>query len=613
VTGAADRHRVVIVGGGFAGVRAAKELAGADVEVTLIDRTNHHLFQPLLYQVATGVLSPGQIAPALRSLFRRQPNVRVLLGDVEDIDLERRVVRAIAEDETELAYDTLVVAAGAAHSYFGHDEWSHIAPGMKTLDDANRLRSRVLAAFELAEQETGHGDREALMTFAIVGAGPTGVELAGQIAVLADRVLRGEYRHIDTRNTRVLLLDAAPAVLGPFPKRLRERAERDLRELGVEVRLGTAAVAIDAEGLTVAHEGEEERIAARTVIWAAGVKASPLAALLADRTGAETDRAGRLKVHPDLTLPNHPEVFALGDMIVLPDVPGTAQPAIQQGKYVARAIRARLAGSGPMKPFKYRDLGNMATIGRTRAVADLFGRLRLGGFPAFVVWSAVHLAYLVGWGNRFEAVGRWMWTILARNRRERLISVVSLVSEEVALEGVTQLRAAARERDQDIGESAESPTGSTLDRMPEVGRLLVLAGAAVADMDELPPSVRKLLDAADRVRVVTPPLPSRIEWLMSDTDRAMHEADARLERIFEQLASGNVEAEGTVGDDTPVTLVEDHVRAFRPDHLLVALRSPEHAAWQERGLLEDIAASSRIPMTVFEIDRDGHARDRSAG
>jgi NADH dehydrogenase len=434
-------HRVVIVGGGFAGVRAAKSLADAPVDVTLIDRTNHHLFQPLLYQVATGVLSAGQIAPALRSLFRRQRNVRVLLGDVEDIDLDRRVIRAVAEDPLELPYDTLVVAAGATHSYFGHDEWSHIAPGMKTLDDANRIRSRILAAFELAEQESDPAEREAWLTFAIVGAGPTGVELAGQVALLANRVLRGEYRHIDTAAARVLLLDAAPDVLGPFPERLRRRALQDLRDLGIDVRLGQAVTAIDDRGFTVG----EQRIAARTVLWAAGVRASPLSELLAERTGAETDRAGRLRALPDLTLPGHPEVFTVGDMIVLPDVPGTAQPAIQQGKYVAAVIRARLARR-PTKPFRYRDLGSMATIGRTRAVADLFGRIRLGGLPAFLIWGVVHLAYLVGWGNRMEAVARWMWTILARNRRERLISVVSLVSEESAHQELQAFRAAARER-----------------------------------------------------------------------------------------------------------------------------------------------------------------------
>jgi NADH:ubiquinone reductase (H+-translocating) len=436
---------VVIVGGGFGGVRAARSLAEAPVDVTLIDRTNHHLFQPLLYQVATGVLSPGQIAPALRSLFRRQRNVRVLLGRVEDIDLDRRAVRAIAEEEIEVPYDTLIVAAGATHSYFGHDEWSDIAPGMKTLDDANRLRSRILAAFELAEQEPDPDERQAWMTFAVVGAGPTGVELAGQIALLANRVLRGEYHSIDTRAARILLLDAAPAVLGPFPERLRDRALRDLRELGVEVALGSPAVDIDRRGLTVGGEGAERHIAARTVIWAAGVKASPLAGLLAEGSGAGFDRAGRLVVEPDLTLPGHPEVFAIGDMISVPGVPGTAQPAIQEGKFVARAIRERLAGRGTPRRFRYLDLGTMATIGRTRAVADLFNRIRLGGFPAFIIWGVVHLAYLVGWGNRFEAVARWGWTILARNRRERLISLVSLVSEDVAREELEAMRADARE------------------------------------------------------------------------------------------------------------------------------------------------------------------------
>jgi NADH dehydrogenase len=267
------------------------------------------------------------------------------------------------------------------------------------------------------------------------------VELAGQVAVLADRVLRGEYRQIDTAAARVLLLDAAPDVLGAFPERLRKRALRDLGDLGIEVRLGQAVTEIDDRGFTVG----DERIAARTVLWAAGVRANPLADLLAERTGTGADRAGRLRVDDDLTLPGHPEVFALGDMVVLPGVPGTAQPAIQQGKYVAEAIRARLARR-PTKPFRYRDLGSMATIGRTRAVADLFGKVRFGGLPAFLVWGIVHLGYLVGWGNRVEAVARWMWTIFARNRRERLISIVSLVSEDAAREELEAFRAAARAR-----------------------------------------------------------------------------------------------------------------------------------------------------------------------
>ncbi len=425
-----EPHRVVIVGGGFGGVRAAKALENAPVQITLIDRTNHHLFQPLLYQVATGVLSPGQIAPALRSLFRRQQNVRVVLGDVEDIDLDRRVVRAVDNDEIDVPYDTLIVAAGATHSYFNHPEWAEFAPGMKTIDDANRLRSRILGAFELAEQEPDPQARPAWLTFAIVGAGPTGVELAGQITLLARRVLTGEYRTIDPSTARVVLLDAVPNVLTTFGSRLSRHAESELRGLGVDVELGAKVVDVDRDGVVVEENGNRRRIETKTVIWAAGVKAAPLGALIAERTGGQVDRSGRLHVEPDLTVTGHPEVFALGDMVAIPDVPGTAQPAIQEGKYVAKVIRARLAGGSAPKPFHYRDLGTMATIGRSQAVADLFGKIKLWGFPGFVVWGAVHLAYLVGWGNRFEAVTRWMWTILARNRRERLISVVSLAPEE---------------------------------------------------------------------------------------------------------------------------------------------------------------------------------------
>jgi NADH dehydrogenase len=313
---------------------------------------------------------------------------------------------------------------------------------MKTLDDANRLRSRILGAFELAEQESDPVKRQLWLTFAIVGAGPTGVELAGQIALLAARVLRGEYRHIDTASARVVLLDAVPTVLAPFPDSLRERARRDLQKLGVEVELESPVTEIDAGGVVLGDGAAARRLDARTVIWAAGVKASELGQMLAERSGAEIDRAGRLHVEPDLTLREHPEVFALGDMIALPGVPGTAQPAIQEGKYVAEVVRARLVGHKPPKPFKYRDLGMMAVIGRTHAVADIFGRIRVGGFPAFLIWGVVHLAYLVGWGNRYEAVARWLWTILARNRRERLISLVSLVSDQTARRQLAETRAA---------------------------------------------------------------------------------------------------------------------------------------------------------------------------
>ena len=411
-------------------MRAAKALAGAPVEITLIDRTNHHLFQPLLYQVATGVLSPGQIAPALRSLFRGQRNVHVLLGDVTQIDVERRVVHTATTGELEVPYDTLIVAAGASHSYFGQDEWAKLAPGMKTLDDARRLRSRILLAFEMADQEPDPARRAEWLTFAIVGAGPTGVELAGQIALLAHRVLRHEYRRAEPRHTRVVLLDAAPRVLGAFTPQLSEHARNALEDLGVTVTLESKVVDIDDAGVIVSDGAEHtQRIAARTVVWAAGVQASPMAAQLAAQSAAELDRAGRLKVDRDLTLPGRPEVFAIGDMISLPGVPGTAQPAIQEGKYVARVVRARLQGGPRPTSFAYRDLGSMAMIGRNQAVAELFAKVGLWGLPAFMAWGAIHLAYLVGWGSRVETVARWGWTLLARNRRERLISLASLASD----------------------------------------------------------------------------------------------------------------------------------------------------------------------------------------
>ena len=427
-----DRHRVVIVGGGFGGVRAAHALSHLPVDITLIDRTNHHLFQPLLYQVGTGVLSPGQIAPALRSIFRSKPNVRVQLAQVDGFDLDRRVVHGVADHGIEVPYDTLIVAAGATHSYFGHDEWEAHTLGMKSLDDANRLRSRVLGAFEMAEQADSPAEREAWLTFAIVGAGPTGVELAGQVGILAHRLLPAEFRSIDTTSARVLLLDAAPTVLGPFARPLQQRAREDLHELGVEVQTSAPVTTIDALGIEVADDtGSHRRITAKTVIWAAGVKASPLAGRLAEAAGGDTDRAGRLIVSPDCTIPGHPEIFAIGDMVSLPGVPGVAQPAIQEGRYIADVIGARLTGCAAPGPFRYRDKGAMAIVGRTHAVAQI-GKLRLTGFLAFVVWGVVHLTYLVGWGNRFEAVIRWLWTMIARNRRERLISVVSLVPEETA-------------------------------------------------------------------------------------------------------------------------------------------------------------------------------------
>jgi NADH:quinone reductase (non-electrogenic) len=454
------RHRVVVIGGGFGGVRAVNALENEPVDITLIDKNNQHLFQPLLYQVATGVLSSGQIAPALRSMFRKQRNVRVLLGVVDHIDLEQRTVRMIADEVKEIPYDTLIVATGATHSYFGHDEWSQIAPGMKSLDDARRVRTRILGAFEIAEQNDDPAEQAAWLTFAVVGAGPTGVELAGQIALLAHRVLKDDYRNIDPSTARVLLLDATPHVLGTYPPKLSQRAADDLRHLGVEVELSAPVTDIDLSGLTIGSGEQARRVDARTVIWAAGVKASPLAELLGKQSGAEVDRVGRVAVNLDLTLPGHPEVFAIGDMITLADVPGTAQPAIQEGKYAAKVVRARLTDKPAPPPFRYRDLGSMAVIGRTRAVADLFGKIRLGGFPAFLIWGVVHLAYLVGWGNRYEAIARWGWTILARNRREREISIVSLVSDEAALRELEEMRSvgSAQPVDQPAPETADQPS-----------------------------------------------------------------------------------------------------------------------------------------------------------
>jgi NADH dehydrogenase len=436
------RHRVVIVGGGFGGFAAARALRHADVEVTLIDRTNHHLFQPLLYQVATGLLSPGQIAPALRGLLRRQARTRVMLAEVTGFDLRRRVVAADAERPVEVPYDTLIVAAGATHSYFDHPEWSAIAPGVKTLDDAQRVRSRILAAFEMAEQASEQAEREAWMTLVVVGAGPTGVELAGQLAILSRRVLVGDYCSIDPATARIVLLDGAPAVLPSFAPGLREQARKGLTRLGVEVQLGTRAVAIDTRGIEVEAGPSRTRIESRTVLWAAGVQASALGRALAEQSGASLDRSGRISVQEDLSLPGHPEVFALGDMVGIEGVPGVAPAAIQEGRYVARVIAARLGGRS-RRGFRYRDKGMVATVGRTHAVAQVW-RVRLSGLAAMLLYGIVHLTYLTGWGNRYEALARWLWTAIARNRRERLISVWSLAGDREARGEIDEVRRESR-------------------------------------------------------------------------------------------------------------------------------------------------------------------------
>ncbi|WP_181780875.1 NAD(P)/FAD-dependent oxidoreductase [Pseudonocardia pini] len=421
------RKKVVIVGGGFGGVRAAKALSHADVDVTLVDRTNHHLFQPLLYQVATGILSPGLIAPALRRVVKHQRNTRTLLAEVYDIDIPNKVVRSLGPNEQhiDLPYDYLVVAGGAGHAYFGHDEWAQFAPGMKSIEDARMLRSQILGSYELAEIATDEKEREAYLTFVVVGAGPTGVEIAGQLAELAQFVLPKEYRSIDTRQATIILLDAAPSVLPPFAPKLQKYTQRKLEKMGVEIRLNTAATDMDAETITVKGPKGVDTITAKTKIWAAGVQASPLAKVLAKATGTETDRAGRLAVDPDCSVPGAEGVYAIGDMVSTVDrLPGVAQVAMQQGTYVGKQITNRVKGDTTTPaPFKYFDKGSMATIGARQAVADAMG-FKVTGWAAYLMWCYVHVMFLIGWGNRLGTLYNWVRSLrYARNRGHRLIDM----------------------------------------------------------------------------------------------------------------------------------------------------------------------------------------------
>ncbi|WP_420120586.1 NAD(P)/FAD-dependent oxidoreductase [Nakamurella sp.] len=418
------RHRVVVVGGGFGGLNAARTLKDAPVDVTIVDRTNHHLFQPLLYQVAAGIISPGLIAPAIRATIKKQRNVKALLAEVKDLDLDNKVVRALGPDgrAVDLEYDSLVVAAGASHSYFGKDEFAEFAPGMKTIEDARYLRDGILSKFEMAEMASDPVERAEWLTFVVIGAGPTGVELAGQLAELAHIVLPQEYRTVDTTEARIILLEGAPAVLPPFDKKLQQYTRDHLQKMGVEIRTSTLATDMDHETITVKGPNGVETIRARTRIWAAGVQASPLAKMLAEKTGAETDRAGRVAVNPDCSLPGHPDVFAIGDMVSLNGLPGVAQPAMQEGKYVAKLIKARTTGTPTPPPFKYFDKGSMATIGHKAAVADAFG-VKTTGFIAYLMWGFIHVAYLVGWGNRLGTLYNWARSIwFAKNRGHRIIT-----------------------------------------------------------------------------------------------------------------------------------------------------------------------------------------------
>ncbi|MEX2292023.1 MAG: NAD(P)/FAD-dependent oxidoreductase [Mycobacteriales bacterium] len=423
-------HRVVVVGSGFGGLFAAKTLRRAPVEVTLIDRTTSHLFQPLLYQVATGILSQGEIAPATRDILRSQQNARVLLGEVVSIDLSARTVTStVSGRETVTPYDSLILAAGAGQSYFGNDHFAEFAPGMKSIDDALELRGRIFGAYELAELETDPLALDAWLTFVVVGAGPTGVEMAGQIAELSRRTLKGTFRAIDPSTTRVVLVDAADAVLGSFGSALSTHAVHELNDMGVEVQLEAKVIDVDAAGIEVEDaDGSRRRIEARTKIWAAGVSAAPLGRQVAEQAGAEVDRSGRVLVEPDLTLPGHPEVFVIGDMMSLAGLPGVSPVAIQGARHAAAQILRREQGSREVsRPFRYRDKGSMATISRFRAVASI-GPLRLRGFLAWVAWLVLHLVYLTAFRNRLTALVHWTVSFLGRSRSERTATAQQVVA-----------------------------------------------------------------------------------------------------------------------------------------------------------------------------------------
>ena len=424
-----DRHRVLIVGGGFAGLYAAKALGKDErVAVTLVDRRNHFLFTPLLYQVATGAVSPGDIAQPLRSILRKQANTTVLLGEAVGLDPERREVRM--SDGGPIGYDTLIVAAGARFSYFGNETWAANAPGLKSIDDATQIRRRILIAFEAAEREHDAERRRAWMTFVLVGGGPTGVELAGALAEIARDTLRRDFRSIDTADARIILVEAMDRILPPYPPRQSASAQRQLERLGATVRTKTRVTDITDQAVTVQlADGSTETIPARTTLWAAGVLAGSFVNFVAESTGAPTDRSGRIVVGPDLTVPGHPEIFAVGDAAVMPwkkdrPVPGVAQGGIQGGRHAARAILARLDGT-PVKPFRYSNRGDVAVIGRLAGVTDIpwlgpFGQR--SGFVAWALWLGIHIVYLIGFANRLVVTVRWAWSFLTHGRGSRLIT-----------------------------------------------------------------------------------------------------------------------------------------------------------------------------------------------
>lgn len=443
------RPRVVIIGSGFGGLFAAQALAKAPVDITLISKTVSHLFQPLLYQVATGILSTGEIAPATRDILARQHNVTVFLAEVKTINLDAKVVVAEKLAKTlVLGYDYLIVAAGAGGSYFGNDHFATFAPGMKTIDDALELRARIFGSLEMAELSESADERRALTTFVVVGAGPTGVEMAGQIAELTRHTLKRSFRRINTAESRVLLLDGGPAVLAPFGERLSKRAQHDLEKHGVEVSLNAMVTDLDATGLVVKHgDGRIERIQASCKVWAAGVQASELTRQLAASSGAELDRGGRIKVNPDLTVPGHPEVFVVGDMISLDGLPGVAQVAIQGGRHAAKIIKAEVDHKPRPGAFKYFDKGSMAVTARFSAVTKM-GKVELTGFVAWLSWLFVHLMYVVGFKHRLTTLMHWVITFVGRARSERVTTEQQLVGRLAVLQ---------------LGEKFEPTIAATLD------------------------------------------------------------------------------------------------------------------------------------------------------
>jgi NADH:ubiquinone reductase (H+-translocating) len=429
----ATPHRVVIVGGGFGGLFAAKFLRRAPVEVTLIDRTNHHAFQPLLYQLATGILSEGAVAPPLREVLRKHRNVRVELADVTGFDLQARTVTAarLFGPAVEVPYDSLIVAAGATGSYFGHDEFSRFAPGMKTVDDALELRGRIFGAFEMAELEQDPQAQRTWLTFAVIGAGPTGVEMAGQIAELARRSLKQNFRRIDPASAQVLLFDGGEEPLASFGDKLCAKAASEIERTGVQLRMRSRVTDVTADAIVVQGPDGEERVACRTKVWAAGVQASPLGAMLAQATGAGTDRAGHVQVLPDCTLPDHPEVFVVGDLMALNGLPGVAEVAMQSGIHAARTIKHRIQGNAQAKPFVYRDLGSMATISRFRAIVSFKG-IKVGGFIGWLMWAFVHITFLTGFKNRLTALFKWLSAFVGSARDERTITMQQVSARIVA-------------------------------------------------------------------------------------------------------------------------------------------------------------------------------------